>query len=101
MKTPAKTHEGRVAFPNNLRIPGGHFMIVNFRSLPDGYFVREVKLGGQEISLDDFEMQSSTQLEVVFSNKAGKIAGSVLDAAGKLVPGSTVTLIPDISTTCC
>jgi hypothetical protein len=81
------------AFPNLARRPG-HFTVVRFQSLPDGYFVREVKLGGLEISPDDFEIQSSTQLEVVLSNKAGKIAGSVLDAAGKPVPGSTVTLIP-------
>ena len=81
------------AFPNLVRRPG-HFTVVRLESLPDGYFVRELKLGGQEISPNDFEIQSSTQLEVVLSNKAGKIAGSVLDAAGKPVPGSTVTLIP-------
>lgn len=81
------------SFPNMVRRPG-HFAIVNVRSIPDGYFVREVKLGGQEVSPDDFEIVSSAQLEIVLSNTAGKIAGSVADADGKPLPGSTVTLIP-------
>jgi Carboxypeptidase regulatory-like domain len=72
----------------------GHYSIVNVRSIPDGCFVQEVKLGGKEISWDDFEISVSSQLEIILSNTAGKIAGSVLDADGKPFPGSSVTLIP-------
>lgn len=71
----------------------GHYA-VNVRSIPDGYFVREMKLGGQEIPTDDFEMVSSGQLEIVLSNTAGKIVGSVADADGKPFPSSSITLIP-------
>ena len=53
-----------------------------------------MKFGGKEISWDDFEISASSQLEIILSNTAGKIAGSVLDADGKPFPGSSVTLIP-------
>jgi hypothetical protein len=53
-----------------------------------------VKLGEQEISLDDFELQGSAQMDILLSNTAGKIKGSVSDADDRLVPASIVTLIP-------
>jgi uncharacterized protein (DUF2141 family) len=81
------------SFPDEVRRPG-HFAIVDVRNLPDGYFVREVKLAGQDVSPDDFEIGSSAQLEIVLSNTAGKIVGSVTDADGKAFPGGTATLIP-------
>jgi uncharacterized protein (DUF2141 family) len=81
------------SFPMPVRRPG-HFAIVNVRSIPDGYFVREFNLNGQEISPDDFEIQSSADLEMVLSSTAAKIAGSVADADGKPIPDSKVTLIP-------
>jgi hypothetical protein len=76
-------------------IPPGHFSLsVDSRSIPDGCFVQNVKLGGQEVSIDDFEILASSQFEIVLSNTAGKIAGSVSDDDGKPFPNSTVTLIP-------
>ncbi len=71
----------------------GHFAIVNVSSLPDGCFVREVKFGGKELSKDEFEITTSSNLEIILSNTAGKIGGTVLDGDGKPVPGSSVTLI--------
>ena len=72
----------------------GHYAIVSVRSIPDGCFVREVKFSGKEISWDDFGISTSSQMEIILSNTAGKIAGSVLDADDKPFPGSSVTLIP-------
>jgi hypothetical protein len=69
-------------------------MNVDPRSIPDGCFIQEVKLGGQEVSRDDFEILASTQLELVLSSTAGTISGSVLDADGKPFPNAIVTLIP-------
>jgi len=83
---------GKFDFPKP--VSPGHYAIVNVRSIPDGCFIREVKFGGKEISWDDFEISASSQLEIILSNTAGKIAGSVLDADGKPFPGSSVTLIP-------
>jgi protocatechuate 3,4-dioxygenase beta subunit len=82
---------GRFVSPKPLA-PGRYRLDVN--SIPDSCYVREIKFGGQEISPDDFEILSSGQLEIVLSNTAAKIAGSVTDADGKLFPGSTVTLVP-------
>jgi len=53
-----------------------------------------VKFNDKAISWDDFEISGSSQLEIILSNTAGKIAGSVLDADGKQVLDSSVTLIP-------
>jgi protocatechuate 3,4-dioxygenase beta subunit len=74
--------------------PARYTMNVDARSIPDGCFIREIKLGGQEISPDDFEILASTQLELVLSSTAGTIGGSVLDADGKPFPNAIVTLIP-------
>ena len=67
---------------------------MNVRSIPDGCYVQEVKLGGQEVSADDFEVLTSSPLEIVLSNTAGKITGSVSDDDSKPFPNSSVTLIP-------
>jgi hypothetical protein len=75
--------------------PPGHYRLeVETSSLPDGCYVQKVKLGGQEVSTDDFEIQTSAQLDVVLSHTAGTITGSVSDDDGKPFPNSTVTLIP-------
>ena len=92
VRSDASDAAGKFVFPKP--ISPGHYAIVNVRAIPDGCFVREVKFGVQEISWDDFEISASSQLEIVLSNTAGKIAGSVLDADGKPFPGSSVTLIP-------
>ena len=74
--------------------PPGHYAIVSARSIPQGCFISEVKFNDKAISWDDFEISGSSQLEIILSNTAGKIAGSVLDADGKQVLDSSVTLIP-------
>ena len=84
---------GKLVFNKPIR-PGHYSMKVVSRSIPDGWFIQDVKLGGQEISLDDFEVQGSAQLEFVLSNTAGTIKGSVSDADANPLPISTVTLIP-------
>jgi uncharacterized protein (DUF2141 family) len=84
---------GKLVFPKPIS-PGHCAIAVDVRSIPDGCFVQEVKLGGQDVSTNDLEILTSTQLEIVLSNKAGKVTGSVLDGDGKPFPNSSVTLIP-------
>jgi hypothetical protein len=84
---------GKFVFEKPLQ-PGHFTMNINARSIPDNCFVQKVKLGGQEVSADDLEIPASAQLEIVLSNTAGKITGSVLDDDGKAFPISSVTLIP-------
>jgi len=75
--------------------PPGHYSIAtNPRSLPDGCYLQKVTLGGQEVSADDFEIVTSTQLELVLSRTAGTISGSVSDGDGRPFGNSSVTLIP-------
>jgi hypothetical protein len=85
---------GKLVF-NKPAAPGHYSIDVEAHSIPDGCFVQEVKLGGQEVSAGDFEIFASTRLEIVLSNTAGKITGSVVDEDGKPVPDSSVTLIPE------
>jgi len=93
VQTARSDASGRLTFSNSMR--HGHYsMSVDSGTLPDGCFIRDVKVGGQEGSLDDFEVQGATQIEVVLSNTAGKIKGSVSDADGNPLPFATITLIP-------
>jgi uncharacterized GH25 family protein len=84
---------GKLAFPQPT--PPGHYAIaLDARSIPDGCYVKDVKLGGQEVSADGFEIRSSAEIEIILSNKAGTITGSVVDNDGKPIPSSRATLIP-------
>ena len=62
-------------------------------TVPDGFFVRDIRLGGQAISADHFEISVSGQLEIVLSSMAGRIIGSVHNADDRTFPSSSVTLI--------
>ncbi len=83
---------GRLAFVKPIR-PGHYSLNTDARTIPDGCFIREVKLGEQEISPDDFDLQGAGQVELVLSSTAGNIGGSVIDADGNPFPISAVTLI--------
>ena len=63
-------------------------------SLPDGFCLAGARLGEQEISPIDFEIQASATLDLVLGAKAGTIAGVVVDAEEKAFAGPAVTLIP-------
>jgi protocatechuate 3,4-dioxygenase beta subunit len=84
---------GKLAFPKPTP-PGRYALTVYVRSIPIGFYVKSVNLGGQEIPADGVEILSSAQVEIVLSNKAGAITGSALDNDGKPIPDSRVTLIP-------
>jgi uncharacterized protein (DUF2141 family) len=87
---------GRFTVPKPL--PPGHYSLrVAAHTIPDGCFVQTVKFAGQEVSPDDFEIRGSAQLDIVLSNTAGRITGSVTDDEGKF-PYATVTLIPTSGT---
>ena len=84
---------GKFAFERPVR--PGHFSVnVAAYSLPENCFVQKIKLGGQEVSADDFEIPTAVQLEVVLSSQAGQVTGTVRDDDGKAFPISSVTLIP-------
>ncbi|MGJ5819129.1 MSCRAMM family protein [Paludibaculum fermentans] len=84
---------GRFVFPNRPR--PGHYDMTVLGPLPAGHYVRAVKLGGEEVALNGFEITASTQLEIVLSSTAGTITASVIDEQGKPIPAGVVTLIPE------
>jgi hypothetical protein len=87
---------GRLVFPQPA--PPGHYALgVYTSSLPGGFYVKAVRLGGQEVSPQDIEIRATAEIEIVLSNKAGTITGSVSDGDGKPIPNSRVTLIPSDS----
>jgi hypothetical protein len=55
---------GKFTFGKPIR-PGHYSMNVDPQTIPAGCFVREVKLGGQEVSSIDFEIQISRLFEIV------------------------------------
>jgi uncharacterized GH25 family protein len=84
---------GRFMIPKPLP-PGIYSLEVVESKLPEGCFVQAVKLAGQQININAFEIRGSSELEIVLSTTAGQITGSVTDDDGKPFPNASVTLIP-------
>jgi protocatechuate 3,4-dioxygenase beta subunit len=84
---------GRFTIPKPLP-PGRYSLEVVETKVPESCFVQTVKLAGQEININDFEIRGSAELEVVLSATAGQITGSVTDEDGKSFANAIVTLIP-------
>ncbi|WP_321474473.1 carboxypeptidase regulatory-like domain-containing protein [uncultured Paludibaculum sp.] len=84
---------GRFVLPSRLR-PGRYALVV-LGPLPAGYYTRAVKLGGEEITPESFEITASAQLEIILSKTAGTITVSVTNDQGAPVPVGVVTLIPE------
>jgi hypothetical protein len=84
---------GKFAFEAPIR-PGYFSVAVNPHSLPDRCFVQRIMLGGQEIPADNVAIPASAQFEIVLSNAAGAITGSVSDDENRRVPIASVTLVP-------
>jgi protocatechuate 3,4-dioxygenase beta subunit len=68
----------------------GRYAIPEIRPLPDGCYVREMRLGEREITPAEFELGTSGTLEIVLGRKGATVAGSVTGGGGP-----TVTLIPE------
>jgi hypothetical protein len=83
---------GNLTFPEPIA-PGTYWVEVDRGTIPKGCYLQKVKVGGRDVSIDDFEIITSAELEIVLSNTAGAIAGSVSDGENKAAPGATVTLV--------
>ncbi|MGC4054800.1 MAG: carboxypeptidase-like regulatory domain-containing protein [Paludibaculum sp.] len=84
---------GRFDLPS--RFHPGRYALVVLGPLPPGHYPRAVKLGGEEVSPEGFDIVASAQLDIVLSNTAGTIGASVTDDSGTPVPVGVVTLIPE------
>jgi len=80
-------------------IPSGKYhLIVGARGSADklrDYFTKSVMLNGQEVGDSGFEVNSTTDLEVVIGAKGATIEGTVVDEKGKPVSSATVVDVPD------
>ncbi|MBN9661430.1 MAG: carboxypeptidase regulatory-like domain-containing protein [Acidobacteria bacterium] len=84
---------GRFVLPP--RLHPGRYGVVVLGPLPPGYYARTVKLGGEVIEPEGFEITASAQLEILLSRTAGSITASVTDDQGTPVPVGVVTLMPE------
>jgi hypothetical protein len=70
---------------------------VNFRNLPEDYFVKEIRIGPNKLTDGTLNLTGPTAgyLDVLLSKSGGELGGTVEEAESHTVPGATVTLVPE------
>lgn len=65
--------------------------------LPRGWFLKEVRLDGRDVTdtVLDFESYQGKAIEVVFTQRANEISGRVVDAAGRNVANYGAVVFPE------
>jgi len=63
-------------------------------NLPEGYYVRSIRLGGKAIGGAGFAIESDASFTIALARGTAHLAGAVADAAGRPAAYSEVTLIP-------
>jgi hypothetical protein len=78
-------------------VAAGEMYRVSVSDLPDGWYVREAKLGGADALAAPVRIHGSSELEITLSPKAGYIEGVVNGADGKPSSGFRVVLTPALA----
>jgi hypothetical protein len=83
------------AFESMPLAPGKYRVIV--QPLPEGYYLKSVRWGDQEVGDTGFQVASGAagNLRLLLAPGAATIAGSVRGGSDQPVPGAVVTLVPD------
>jgi len=81
---------GKFVFTADYFRPGR--MALRINGIPNDCFLQSVRLGGREVDPDEFEVLTSTTLDVILSNTAAMITGRITGEDGKNLPDSVVTL---------
>ena len=71
---------------------------VNVRNLPEGYFVKEIRIGPNKLTDGTLNLTggpTAGYLDVLLSKSGGELVGTVEEAESHTVPGATVTLVPE------
>jgi hypothetical protein len=63
-------------------------------NLPAGYYIRSIRLGGKQITGAGFAIESDASFTIALASGGARLAGAVVDAAGKPAAYPEVTLIP-------
>jgi protocatechuate 3,4-dioxygenase beta subunit len=84
--------DGTFVIPN---VPPDNYA-VNFRNLPEGYFVKEIRTGANKLTDGTLNLTGSPPyLDVLLSRSGGELIGTVEEAEGHTVPGAIITLVPE------
>ncbi len=69
---------------------------INFNGLPQGAYLKSIRYGGQDVthSLVDMSAAVGGTMEVMLSDKAADVSGTVHNDKGETLPGVQVTLWP-------
>jgi protocatechuate 3,4-dioxygenase beta subunit len=73
---------------------------VNVYGMPEGFYLKSIRTGQQDITEKGFDLTSGTaadDLTIVLNPNGGVMEGSVKNAKDESAMGATVTLIPDPS----
>ena len=90
--TPHATVQEDATFAFDSLMPLHYAIAVD--SLPPGYYVRSIRLGGKEIGGKGFAVESDASFTIALTSGGARLAGAVVDATGKPVAYAEVTLIP-------
>jgi hypothetical protein len=96
--------EGAVAFFRPQSNPDGTFQFTGISpellrlqvsGLPDNNYVKEVRLGGQELKGRELDLTSGNggEMEIVLSPNGAEVTGTVRDGDGKAVAGAIVQIV--------
>ena len=69
---------------------------VTLTNLPDGYYMKSVRLGQSDITYTGFDLREGPagELDILVSHKAGGVSGVSENADGSPALGATVVLVP-------
>jgi hypothetical protein len=92
-----------VNLPNASAQPDGTFVLkgapagtysVTVPNLPPGYYVKSMRIGGQDLLRSPLDVSSASggEIEVVLAEGTGEVNGSVVDSQGRAVSGASVSL---------
>jgi len=78
-------------------VPPGRFRIATVSGLPPDYFIADVRQNAMSVFDTGFDIgsRSPDPVEIIISNGAGVVDGTVMDGPTKTLAGAVVALVPD------
>jgi hypothetical protein len=89
-----RSNYGLVDCSNSRVVPGKHELELDGLS-PD-FYVLSAKANDHDVLAEGLDIQSDTDLEIVFGQNGGFAQGTVRNSSGDTVPGAVVALVPNL-----